>query len=61
MGPLELWKIAAIMKQRRRKQVEVDDLFGIHQPDVFNLLRGGSWQPSTECLLPPETRPHKTK
>ena len=33
-------KIDAIMKQRRLKQVEAADLFGVRQPDVSKLLRG---------------------
>lgn len=44
-------KVDAIMKQRRLKQVEAADLFGIRQPDVSNLLRGEFRQFSGERLL----------
>jgi len=44
-------KIDAIMKQRRLKQVEAVDLFGVRQPDVSKLLRGEFRQFSVERLL----------
>ena len=44
-------KIDAIMKQRRLKQVEAADLFGVRQPDVSKLLRGEFRQFSVERLL----------
>ena len=35
-----VFKIDAIMKQRRLKQAEAADLLGIKQPDVSRMLRG---------------------
>ena len=46
-----VFKIDAIMKVRRLKQVEAADLFGIKQPDVSKMLRGEFRQFSVERLL----------
>ena len=46
-----VFKIDAIMKQRRLKQVEMADLLGIRQPDVSKMLRGEFRQFSVERLL----------
>ena len=46
-----VFKIDAIRKQRRLKQVEVADLLGIRQPDVSKMLRGEFRQFSVERLL----------
>ena len=35
-----VFKIDAIMKKRRLKQVQMADLLGIRQPDVSKMLRG---------------------
>jgi predicted XRE-type DNA-binding protein len=39
------------MKQRRLKQVEAAELFGVRQPDVSKMLRGEFRQFSVERLL----------
>jgi predicted XRE-type DNA-binding protein len=46
-----VFKIDAIMKKRRLKQVEMADLLGIRQPDVSKMLRGEFRQFSVERLL----------
>jgi len=46
-----VFKIDAIRKKRRLKQVEVAALLGIRQPDVSKMLRGGFRQFSVERLL----------
>ena len=46
-----VFKIDGIMKERRLKQVEAADLFGISQPDVSKMLRGEFRQFSVERLL----------
>ena len=46
-----VFKIDAIMKARRLKQVEVADLLGIRQPDVSKMLRGEFRQFSVRHLL----------
>src|SRR5258706_10425776 len=46
-----VFKIDGIMKERRLKQVEAADLFGIRQPDISKMLRGEFRQFSVERLL----------
>ncbi len=46
-----VFKIDAIMKKRRLKQVEAAELFGVRQPDVSKMLRGEFRQFSVERLL----------
>ena len=46
-----VFKIDAIRKERRLKQIEVADLLGIRQPDVSKMLRGEFRQFSVERLL----------
>ena len=46
-----VFKIDSIMKQRRLKQVEAAELFGVRQPDVSMMLRGEFRQFSVERLL----------
>jgi len=46
-----VFKIDAIMKRRRMKQVEAAELLGIRQPDVSKMLRGEFRQFSVERLL----------
>ena len=46
-----VFKIAAIMKARRLKQIEAAELLGIRQPDVSKMLRGEFRQFSVERLL----------
>jgi predicted XRE-type DNA-binding protein len=46
-----VFKIDAIMKARRLKQVEAAGLFGIRQPDVSKMLRGEFRQFSVERLM----------
>ena len=46
-----VYKIDAILKQRRLKQVETAALLGIRQPDVSKMLRGEFRQFSIERLL----------
>jgi predicted XRE-type DNA-binding protein len=46
-----VFKIHAIMKRRRLKQVQAAELFGVRQPDVSNMLRGEFRQFSVERLL----------
>ena len=46
-----VFKIGAIMKERRLKQVQAAELLGIRQPDVSKMLRGEFRQFSVERLL----------
>ncbi len=46
-----VFKIDAIIKKRRLKQVEAAVLFGVRQPDVSKMLRGEFRQFSVERLL----------
>jgi predicted XRE-type DNA-binding protein len=46
-----VFKIDAIMKKRRLKQVQAAVLFGVRQPDVSKMLRGDFRQFSVERLL----------
>jgi predicted XRE-type DNA-binding protein len=46
-----VFKIDTILKDRRLKQVEAAELFGIRQPDVSKMLRGEFRQFSVERLL----------
>ncbi len=46
-----VFKIDAIMKRRRLKQIEAATLFGTRQPDVSGMLRGDFRQFSVERLL----------
>ena len=46
-----VFKIDTLMKERRLKQVEAADLFGIRQPDISKMLRGEFRQFSVERLL----------
>jgi len=46
-----VFKIDAILKKRRLKQVEAAGLFGVRQPDVSKMLRGEFRQFSVERLL----------
>jgi predicted XRE-type DNA-binding protein len=46
-----VYKIDAILKKRKLKQVEAGKLFGIPQPDVSKMLRGEFRQFSVERLL----------
>ncbi|MCL4851064.1 MAG: XRE family transcriptional regulator [Bryobacteraceae bacterium] len=46
-----VYKIDAILKDRKLKQVEAGKLFGIRQPDVSKMLRGEFRQFSVERLL----------
>ena len=46
-----VFKIGAIMKQRRLKHAAAADLLGIKQPDVSKMLRGEFRQFSVERLL----------
>ena len=46
-----VYKIDAILKDRKLKQVEAGKLFGIPQPDVSKMLRGKFRQFSVERLL----------
>lgn len=46
-----VFKIDAILKERRLKQVEAGKLFGIPQPDVSKMLRGDFRQFSVGRLL----------
>jgi predicted XRE-type DNA-binding protein len=46
-----VFKIDAIMKKRRLRQVEMADLLGIRQPDVSKMLHGEFRQFSVERLL----------
>jgi predicted XRE-type DNA-binding protein len=46
-----VFKIDTILKQRRLKQVEAAELFGVRQPDVSKMLRGEFRQFSVERLL----------
>jgi predicted XRE-type DNA-binding protein len=46
-----VFKIDTLMKERRLKQIEAADLFGVRQPDVSKMLRGEFRQFSVERLL----------
>jgi predicted XRE-type DNA-binding protein len=46
-----VFKIDSLMKERRLKQIDAADLFGITQPDVSKMLRGEFRQFSVERLL----------
>jgi len=46
-----VFKIDALLKKRRLKQVEAAGLFGIRQPDVSKMLHGEFRQFSVERLL----------
>jgi predicted XRE-type DNA-binding protein len=46
-----VFKIDTLMKERRMKQIEAADLFGIKQPDISKMLRGDFRQFSVERLL----------
>jgi predicted XRE-type DNA-binding protein len=46
-----VFKIDALMKERRLKQTEAAGLFGVRQPDVSKMLRGEFRQFSVERLL----------
>jgi len=46
-----VFKIDAIMKKRRLKQLEAADLLGVRQPDISKMLRGEFRQFSVERLL----------
>ena len=46
-----VYKIDAIFRERKLKQVEAGTLFGIPQPDVSKMLRGEFRQFSVERLL----------
>src|ERR1035438_6536075 len=46
-----VFKIDAIRKKRRLKQIDVADLLGIGQPDVSKMLQGEFRQFSVERLL----------
>ena len=46
-----VFKIDTIMKNRRLKQVEAAELFGVRQPDISKMLRGDFRQFSVERLL----------
>ena len=46
-----VFKIDTLMKERRLKQVEAAELFGIKQPDISKMLRGDFRQFSVERLL----------
>ena len=44
-------KIDALMRERRLKQVDAAQLFGVRQPDVSKMLRGDFRQFSVERLM----------
>ncbi len=46
-----VFKINSIMKKRRLKQADAARLFGVSQPDISKMLRGGFRQFSVERLL----------
>jgi len=46
-----VFKIDTLMKERKLKQTEAAQLFGIRQPDVSKMLRGEFRQFSVERLL----------
>ena len=46
-----VYQIDALMKKRRMKQREAAALFGVHEPDISNMLRGEFRQFSLERLL----------
>jgi predicted XRE-type DNA-binding protein len=46
-----VYKIDSLMKNRRLKQAEAAQLFGVRQPDVSKMLRGDFRQFSVERLL----------
>ena len=45
------YKIDTLMKERKLKQVDAADLFGVRQPDISKMLRGEFRQFSVERLL----------
>jgi predicted XRE-type DNA-binding protein len=56
-----VYKIDTLMKERRLKQVEAAQLFGVRQPDISKMLRGDfrqfvnrrpTWTPGEEALTP---------
>jgi predicted XRE-type DNA-binding protein len=46
-----VYKISAIMKERKLSQAKAAELFGVKQPDVSNMLRGQFDRVSVEKLL----------
>jgi predicted XRE-type DNA-binding protein len=46
-----VFKIDTLMKERKLKQVDAAELFGVRQPDVSKMLRGEFRQFSVERLL----------
>ncbi len=46
-----VFKIDILMRERRLKQVEAANLFGVKQPDVSKMLRGDFRQFSVERLM----------
>src|SRR5713101_3768670 len=46
-----VYKIDTLMKNRRLKQIEAAELFGVKQPDISKMLRGDFRQFSVERLL----------
>jgi predicted XRE-type DNA-binding protein len=46
-----VYKIDALMRQRKLKQTEAARLFGVKQPDVSKMLRGDFRQFSVERLM----------
>ena len=46
-----VYKIDTLMKERKLKQVDAAELFGVRQPDISNMLRGEFRQFSVERLL----------
>jgi predicted XRE-type DNA-binding protein len=46
-----VYKIDTLMKERRLKQVEAAQLFGVKQPDISKMLHGDFRQFSVERLL----------
>jgi predicted XRE-type DNA-binding protein len=46
-----VFKVHALMKDRKMKQVEAAALFGVKQPDISKMLKGDFRQFSVERLL----------
>lgn len=46
-----VYKIDALMKERKLKQTEAAKLFGVKQPDISKMLRGDFRQFSVERLM----------
>jgi len=46
-----VFKIDTLMKERKLKQVDAAELFGVRQPDISKMLRGEFRQFSVERLL----------